>query len=233
MPLLAFTTGSRYRRARLRDLPAAAWVLSATFSVSYSPRGWRGWAVLRWPATLLEVALFRYAGELFVAPPNGRLTAVQAVTPPTGRTWRVGVAALAVVVLVPVGVLLAAEVASPALAVTVAGWLLWIVAASVLVFVPSLLVRIGLQLWQLRTVGRPGLRPVLAGPVVELSSLAAWPPGSGGFRLFDDVLAGLLEQLPAGTQLLLEPATAALDGMYAHRQFRPVEGTHWMVRVVP
>lgn len=223
------TTGD-YRRARWWRLPRCAWILSRAFANRYDPAGNRigcFWACLRWPITLLEVVIFRRAGELVTSPAAGRPIAVAAVNP--GRDW--SARDLAVVFgLIMVVVLPLNEAARRTT------W--WLVLPVLLLLLGPRLALAGYQAHRNRDPGA-GHRPARGQSTVELSSLAAWPPRKDatkgnqtgpGFALLDAVLVDLDRQLPPGTSLILEPGADKLRAMYRARSFADVPGTHWLCR---
>lgn len=222
------TTGD-YRRARWWRLPRCAWILSRAFANRYDPAGNRigcFWACLRWPGTLLEVVVFRRAGELVTAPAHGRPIAVAAVNP--GRDVR----ALDLAVVFGIFMVAAVPLSEAARRTT---W--WLLPVLLLLVVP----RLALGGYQARHNHAPGAgpRPARGQSTVELSSLAGWPPREDatkrthtgpGFALLDAVLVDLDHQLPPGTAVILEPGADKLGAMYRDRGFADVPGTHWLCR---
>lgn len=230
-----------YRRPQPLQVAGAAWVMARAFSERYDPAGSRfglWWAILRFPATLLEACVFRYAGELLSSPETGRVTAACAVNPGRRLRLRDALTVLAALMLLTVPAMLVA-VARPSLG-------MWPFILLLLPVVASLVARIalaGIDWLQHHDDPDRGPKPEPSGQAVELTALSAWSNGRGtaqshpykaspGFDLFDQLLTDLDQQLPPGTHLILQPGNPRLAGLYAapHRGFQGLKGTHWMGR---
>ena len=224
MAPLELTITGDYRRARLRDTPRAGWINARAYTQAErsSTAGRRFvawmWAACSLPATWLEsmLAVLAPGQTLCVAPASGTPRAAQVVKPPPQSTSPTPIAAatlLALLLVLPV--------------IYSYGWwpIVLLAVAWVVVIWPKVLTyAVHVRDRPLRGRGWP------PGATVELTSLCAWPPGTGhGKRLFNDVLVDVRAALPPDQFAALDPGSAALFAHYTAAGFAPAPGTYWMV----
>jgi hypothetical protein len=228
MAQLELTITGDYRRARLRDTPRAGWINARAYSQAErsSTAGRRFvawmWAACSLPATWLEsmLAVLAPGQTLCVAPASGTPRAAQVVKPPPQSTSPTPIAAatlLALLLVLPV--------------IYSYGWwpIVLLAVAWVIVIWPKVLTyAVHVRDRPLRGRGWP------PGATVELTSLCAWPPGTGhGKRLFNDVLVDVRAALPPDQFAALDPGSAALFAHYTAAGFAPAPETYWMVIAGP